>query len=85
MTEDNAREIGRLEGRVDAIEARQNRHETLISQMFGEINVKLDGLKAWQDSSIGARRERGVLLTLLIAAATAVGGWLGHATIGAPK
>ena len=75
------RQLGQLEGRMDAMEARQNRHETTIAAMFGRIEEKLDGLKTWQDGAQGARRERSVMVGLgglAIAAASALAGWLGH-------
>ena len=82
MTDDVNRQIGQLEGRMGAMEDRQARHETTIATMFGRIEGKLDDLKTRQDGIDGARRERGSLMAILIAAVAAVAGWFGHITIG---
>jgi hypothetical protein len=51
-----ARVLGRLEGRVDALDERMDRHEASISARLSSIEAKLDTVVTTLASSLGGIR-----------------------------
>lgn len=64
--------IGRIEGSLDALEARVGRHEDFVGEKLATIDTKLDLAIARQDQSTAIVRVGRWVLTLLASAS----GWI---------
>jgi hypothetical protein len=53
---DQARVLGRLEGRVDALDERMDRHEAAISSRLASIDAKIDTIVTTLAGGIGGVR-----------------------------
>jgi hypothetical protein len=66
--------LGRLEGRVDALDERMNRHETAITARLTSIDAKIDTLVTTLASGLGGVRVFHWIIGLLLA----VGGFIAN-------
>ena len=77
----NEHSRGYSDGRLDALEARVDRHETSIGVALATINVKLDALKTSTDRGTGSNHAAHFMLSLaavVASAGSAAYSWLHH-------
>jgi hypothetical protein len=72
--DDLNRELGRLDGRVAAIESRADRFETAVNGGLAMVNKKLDDVQTTLNQGRGGLRVAHVLIALVIAIAALFAG-----------
>lgn len=69
--------IGRMDGRLTALESRMDRHENFVGAKLGIIEVKLDEVLMAQAAGSGSNKA----IRWIVGVAFSVGAWLhGHYT-----
>lgn len=75
MSEDLSMEVGRQGGKIEALTARLDRHETAVWSQLGKIDVKLDGIAATLATNSGERRGSSRLLHWILTIAGMAIAW----------
>lgn len=60
------RTLGRIEGKLDAVLAQAEQHETLDNTRFGEVFNRLGGMERWQAKVVGISLALGAIGGALI-------------------
>lgn len=75
MSDDLNRDVGRIDGRLTALEARSDRFEAGTQGRLGSIEAKLDSIAAALAAGGGARKGVGDIIRWGVSIATAASGW----------
>ena len=84
MSDDLHMRVGRLDGRLDALESRADRSEKALWGALREISDKLDSISTQIADQHGVGKGRAIMIQWLISIATTGAAWLGlsHVTWG---
>lgn len=78
VTDDVQRFLGQLDGRLSAVEERQDRDLRTTTDTLKAILARLDDLKQWQDNVNGGRKVLYIAATLAIGLLGAAVGFVSH-------